>query len=63
MKAPKTFRILWLNLLLMIRGKFIKLSFRCAYHASHWKCKVSMPGFDASSYYMNKTFVHSKNEK
>jgi hypothetical protein len=31
-------------------------------HVGRWKCKVFMLGVDASSYYMNKNFVHSKNE-
>jgi hypothetical protein len=32
-------------------------------HVGHWKCKVSMPGVDASSCYMNTNYVHSKNER
>jgi hypothetical protein len=31
-------------------------------HVGCRKCKVSMPGVDARSYYMNKNFVHSNNE-
>jgi hypothetical protein len=32
-------------------------------HVDCWKCKVSMPRVDVSSYSMNKNFAHSKNEK
>jgi hypothetical protein len=32
-------------------------------HVDRWKCKISMLGVDASSYYMNKNYVHSKNER
>ncbi len=29
----------------------------------HHKTKVSIPGVDVGSYYMNKNFVHAKNEQ
>jgi hypothetical protein len=32
-------------------------------HVGRRKCNVSMPGVDASFYYMNKNLVHSKNER
>jgi len=48
-----------------VEGKNKLLSFKLDSlfrHVDHWKCTIFMLGVDASSYYMNKNYVHSKNE-
>jgi hypothetical protein len=49
-----------------VEGKYKLLAFKLnnfLNHVGHWKCKVSMLGVDVGSYYMNKNYVHSKNER